>query len=60
LFGDGDREAAVTAMLESIALNRAWDDEAARKQLLKFFEAIGHTDPLTMDARRRLSAILFS
>jgi putative thioredoxin len=47
-------------MLESIALNRAWDDEAARKQLLKFFEAIGHTDPLTMDARRRLSAILFS
>jgi putative thioredoxin len=59
-FGDGDRETAVTAMLESIALNRAWDDEAARKQLLKFFEAIGHTDPLTMDARRRLSAILFS
>ena len=60
LFGGGDREGALDAMLESLRLNRTWDDEAARKQLLKFFEAIGHADPLTMDARRRLSAILFS
>ena len=60
LFGGGDREGALDAMLESVRLNRTWDDEAARKQLLKFFEAIGHADPLTMDARRRLSAILFS
>jgi putative thioredoxin len=40
--------------------NRAWNDEAARKQLVKFFEALGPTDPLTIATRRRLSSILFS
>ena len=37
-----------------------WPDEAARKQLLKFFEAWGPTDPRTLEARRRLSSLLFS
>jgi putative thioredoxin len=41
-------------------MNRAWNEEAARKQLVKLFEAFGHTDPLTIDARKRLSSILFS
>jgi len=27
---------------------------------VKFFEAMGGTDPLTVSARRRLSSILFS
>jgi putative thioredoxin len=40
--------------------NRAWNEEAARKQLVKYFEAWGPTDPLTLEARRRLSSILFS
>ena len=35
-------------------------DEAARKQLLQFFDAWGPKDPLTLDGRRRLSSILFS
>jgi putative thioredoxin len=60
LYGNGDREGAVDALLESIRINRAWNDEAARKQLIKLFEAFGHTDPLTIDARKRLSSILFS
>jgi putative thioredoxin len=29
-------------------------------QLLKFFEAWGMTDPATLAARRKLSALLFS
>src|SRR5947207_2516081 len=33
---------------------------AARKQLVKFFEAMGPTDPLTLSARRRLSSLMFS
>jgi len=41
-------------------MNRAWNDEAARKQLVKLFGAFGQTDPLTIDARKRLSSILFS
>jgi putative thioredoxin len=60
LFAAGEREAAVDELLEIIRRNRAWNDEAARKQLLKFFEAMGPTDPLTVAARRRLSSILFA
>ena len=60
LYAENDREGAVDALLESIRINRAWNEEAARKQLLKLFEVFGHTDPVTVDARKRLSSILFS
>ena len=54
------REEAAEALLDIIRRNRAWNDEAARKQLLKFFEAWGFDDPATSAARRKLSSILFS
>jgi putative thioredoxin len=60
LFAAGEREAGIDELLEIIRKNRAWNEEAARKQLLKFFEAMGPTDPLTVSARRRLSSILFA
>jgi putative thioredoxin len=60
LYATGDREGAVDQLLESIRIDRKWEDEAARKQLLKYFEAMGPTDPVTADARRRLSSLLFS
>lgn len=60
LFGTGDRSGAIDALLEIVRRERAWNDEAARKQLLTFFEAIGGADPLVAGARRRLSALLFS
>ncbi|MGY0834280.1 tetratricopeptide repeat protein [Azospirillum argentinense] len=59
LFAAGKREAAVDELLELVRRDRAWNDEAARKQLVKFFEAFGPTDPLTVQSRRRLSSILF-
>jgi putative thioredoxin len=60
LNASGDREAAAEALLEIIRKQRDWNDGAARAQLLKFFEAWGVDDPVTMAARRKLSAILFS
>lgn len=60
LFGAGERGDAISALLEIIRRDRAWDDDAARKQLLTFFEAMGAADPLVAQGRRRLSAILFS
>ncbi|MBP2311313.1 thioredoxin family protein [Azospirillum soli] len=60
LFAAGKREAAVDELLESVRRDREWNDQAARKQLVKFFEAFGPTDPLTVQTRRRLSSILFS
>jgi putative thioredoxin len=55
-----EREQAADALLEIIRRNRSWNDDAARLQLLKFFEAWGFEDPATMSARRKLSSVLFS
>ena len=60
LFAGGEREGGVDQLLEIIRMNRTWNEEAARKELVKFFEAMGPTDPLTLSARRRLSSLLFS
>jgi putative thioredoxin len=60
LNASGEREAAAEALLEIIRRKRNWNEDAARLQLLKFFEAWGFDDAATMAARRKLSAILFS
>jgi putative thioredoxin len=54
------REEACDQLLEIIKRNKEWNEEAARKQLVKFFEAWGPKDAVTLSARRRLSSILFS
>ena len=59
-FAAGAREDAVDSLLEIVRRDRTWNEEAARKELVKYFEAFGPTDPLTLSARRRLSSILFS
>ncbi len=56
----GEREAALDHLLALFKLQRDWNDDAARKQLLVFFEAWGPTDELTVTGRRRLSSIMFS
>jgi len=60
LDAKGEREASIDALLEIVRRDRNWNDGAARKQLLTLFEAMGPADPRTIDARRKLSAILFS
>jgi len=60
LFGAGKREEAIDELLTLFKRNREWNEQAARKQLVKFFEAMGPTDPLTLSARRRLSSLMFS
>ncbi|CAA7614825.1 Thioredoxin domain-containing protein [Candidatus Terasakiella magnetica] len=59
-YGANEREAAVDELLELVRRDRTWNDEAARKQLIKFFDAFGQTHPLTKDARRRLSVLWLS
>ncbi|GLR68549.1 thioredoxin [Acidocella aquatica] len=59
LNASGERDAAADALLEIVRRNRAWNEDAARLQLLKFFEAWGFDDEATMAARRKLSALLF-
>ena len=54
------REDAVDQLIAIIDLKRDWNDEAARKELLKFFEAWGPTDQAAIDGRRKLSSAWFS
>jgi putative thioredoxin len=54
------REQAADALLAIVKADRGWNEGAARLQLLKFFEAWGMDDSVTMAARRRLSAMLFA
>jgi putative thioredoxin len=60
LYSEGKKADAAEELLEIIRRDKDWEEEKARKQLLKFFEAWGHTDPATVKARRKLSGVLFS
>lgn len=60
LNASGDKEGAVDQLLISFEYDRKWNDEAARKQLVEFFDAYGPKDEVTLSGRRRLSSILFS
>lgn len=56
----GMREEAADNLLKIMKADRSWKDDAARNQLLRFFEAWGMSDPTTLAARRKLSSMLFS
>ena len=60
LNGNSRRQEALDQLLEIVRRDRKWNDDAARKQLVQFFEAWGPTDEHTMSGRRRLSSILFA
>lgn len=55
----GDRDGAAESLLKIVAADRSWNDDAARQQLLKLFEAVGLEDPWVSQQRRKLSATLF-
>jgi putative thioredoxin len=60
LYGNGEKDAAVDHLVEITRRDRPWNDEAARRQLLQFFEAEGPTSDVTINGRRKLSSVLFS
>ena len=60
LDAGGDRDGAIAELLELVRRDRTWNEEAARKQLVILFEAMGPADPRTIEARRKLSGLLFS
>ncbi len=56
----GQRHDAADQLLYVVKKNRAWNDEAARKQLVQFFELWGPKDEATLAGRRKLSSLLFA
>jgi putative thioredoxin len=60
LNAKGKRAEAAQHLLDIVKRDRAWNDDAARKQLVQFFDAWGPADDATLAGRKRLSSILFS
>jgi putative thioredoxin len=60
LNAQGDRSSAAEQLIEIVRRDRAWNEEAARKQLIQFFEAWGPKDPAAVKGRQRLSSLLFA
>ena len=60
LYARGDNAGAMAQLLESIRIDRGWNEDAARLQLLEFFKTLGAANPDVMTARRRLSTLLFA
>ncbi|MBV1834979.1 tetratricopeptide repeat protein [Novacetimonas pomaceti] len=56
----GKKAEAADELLTIMKEDRSWNDDAARLQLIRLFEAWGHDDPATVAARRRMSSLLFS
>ncbi len=59
-FANEQQEEAMESLLEIIRRDREWNEQAARLQLLKFFEVLGQAHPVTMAGRRSLSTLIFS
>ena len=60
LNSKGRRLEAVDHLMEIVKRDRKWNDDGARKQLVRLFEAWGPTDEATVAGRKRLSSILFA
>jgi len=60
LFATGEQAESMEQLLESIRIDRSWNEEAARVQLLEFFKTLGPANHDVMAARRKLSTLLFA
>ena len=60
LYAVGANAEAMAQLLESIRIERGWNEDAARLQLLEFFATLGAANPDVIAARRKLSTLLFS
>ena len=60
LFGIGKIEDSFEMLLKYIKIDKEWNDQAARKQLMKFFSSAGIEAKETIIARKKLATLLFS
>lgn len=60
LWAENSRDDAAEQLLYIIEKDREFEEDGARKQLLKFFEMAGPMDEFTVAARKKLSILLFS
>ncbi|WP_419798202.1 MAG: tetratricopeptide repeat protein [Terasakiella sp.] len=59
LYGAGQTEEGLLQLLEIVRKDRTWNEDAARLQMLKIFEAVGLSDPTVIKIRKKLTTVLF-
>lgn len=59
-YAAGEKDYAVDALLDLMKKHPGWEEDKARLQLLKYFEAWGFADPASITGRKKLSRMLFS
>ena len=59
-YAQNQNERAIDELLEIVRRNRNWNEDAARKELVKIFDALGPTHEATVEGRQKLSSILFA
>jgi putative thioredoxin len=59
-YGQGANEQAIDALVEILRKNLSWNENAAKEQLVKIFEALGDAHPDTIEGRQKMASVLFS
>jgi putative thioredoxin len=59
LYSAQKYESALHHLLEIVKKDRTWKEDGARHQMIKIFEAIGLSDPLVIEYRRKLTTVLY-
>ena len=54
-----ETEKGFNELLKLFEQNPNWNDEAAKKKLLEFFDLLGFNDPNVINARKKLSSMMF-
>jgi putative thioredoxin len=54
-----ETEMGFNELLKIFEKKPKWNDEAAKKKLLEYFDLLGFNDPNVMEARKKLSSIMF-
>jgi len=58
-FSQNQSAEAFQELLNIFSNNAKWNDEAARKKLLEYFDLLGFADPNVIEARKKLSSLMF-
>lgn len=58
-FSQNQSAEAFQELLNIFSTDAKWNDESAKKKLLEYFDLLGFADPNVIEARKRLSSLMF-
>ena len=58
-FSQNQSAEAFQELLHIFSLDAKWNNEAAKRKLLEYFDLLGFTDPNVIEARKKLSSLMF-